>query len=75
MKRGRNSRARPLAVSWDDGQRHGQGRFAWADGQVYEGEWVQDRAQGRGKMKFANGEAAARRRPPALSAAENGLAD
>ncbi|GAB1290450.1 Radial spoke head 10 homolog B [Apodemus speciosus] len=38
-----------------NGFRHGQGKFYYASGAVYEGDWVSNKKQGRGRMTFKNG--------------------
>ncbi|XP_076779742.1 radial spoke head 10 homolog B isoform X1 [Arvicanthis niloticus] len=38
-----------------NGFRHGQGKFYYASGAMYEGEWVSNKKQGRGRMTFKNG--------------------
>ncbi|WP_281613192.1 hypothetical protein [Flammeovirga sp. SubArs3] len=38
-----------------DGQRHGMGTYTWEDGTVYQGKWRNDLMDGRGSLKFANG--------------------
>jgi hypothetical protein len=35
---------------WEDGSKHGKGRYRWAGGKVYEGEWVNGQQQGYGKL-------------------------
>jgi hypothetical protein len=40
--------------SWQQGSKHGQGRFQWADGSCYEGAWEQDGMRGQGCFLFAN---------------------
>jgi hypothetical protein len=37
------------------GKRHGYGAYFYLDGGRYEGEWVDDRIQGKGKSVYANG--------------------
>jgi hypothetical protein len=34
---------------------HGKGKKTWASGEVYEGEWVDDKKHGTGKETRANG--------------------
>ena len=34
---------------------NGHGKLLHADGDVYEGDWVNDKAEGRGDYKHANG--------------------
>jgi hypothetical protein len=42
---------------WDEkGFRHGQGTQYWPDGSIYEGEWENDKANGRGRLIHANGD-------------------
>jgi hypothetical protein len=38
------------------GQREGRGKYVFADGTVYEGEWKAGKSEGRGICRFANGE-------------------
>ncbi|XP_036020776.1 mismatch repair endonuclease PMS2 isoform X3 [Mus musculus] len=38
-----------------NGFRHGQGKFYYASGAMYEGEWASNKKQGRGRMTFKNG--------------------
>ncbi|NP_001013889.1 radial spoke head 10 homolog B isoform X3 [Rattus norvegicus] len=38
-----------------NGFRHGQGKFYYASGAMYEGEWVSNKKQGRGRITFKNG--------------------
>ncbi|XP_035299042.1 radial spoke head 10 homolog B isoform X2 [Cricetulus griseus] len=38
-----------------NGFRHGQGKFYYASGAMYEGEWVSNKKHGRGRMTFKNG--------------------
>ena len=57
----------PLAVThatrdvyegqWDDGKRHGQGKYTYADGDAYEGQWEDNMYHGRGKFMYASGSA------------------
>lgn len=41
----------------NEGRRHGQGKMRWEagelEGMTYEGEWVEDNAEGKGKMYYA----------------------
>ena len=37
------------------GKRHGFGVYTYLDGGRYEGEWVEDRIQGKGKSVYSNG--------------------
>ena len=37
------------------GKRHGFGKYQYLDGGRFEGEWVDDRIQGKGKSIYANG--------------------
>ena len=32
---------------------HGQGKFTWGDGSVYEGQWEEDKVLGKGKYILA----------------------
>ncbi|KAF5198037.1 Phosphatidylinositol 4-phosphate 5-kinase [Thalictrum thalictroides] len=41
--------------TWENGLRHGQGRFVWANGDVYIGEWKNDVREGHGKITYKNG--------------------
>ena len=36
-------------------ERHGQGKFVYAAGDLYEGEWVKGSKEGQGTMTYANG--------------------
>lgn len=38
-----------------DGKRHGLGTYTWEDGTVYQGRWRNDLMEGKGSLKFANG--------------------
>ena len=38
-----------------NGRRHGKGRMKSEDGEVYEGEWVEDKREGHGTCELANG--------------------
>lgn len=38
------------------GQRHGKGMYKWHTGEVYDGEWWEDRQQGMGKSKHKTGQ-------------------
>lgn len=37
------------------GKRHGFGKYHYGDGGRYEGEWVDDKIDGKGKSVYANG--------------------
>ena len=39
-----------------DSQRSGRGRFAYNNGEVYEGEWILGKREGKGYFKFSSGE-------------------
>ncbi len=39
-----------------DGRRVGKGRFTWANGAYYDGDWVNDIATGRAEIGFSNGD-------------------
>lgn len=39
-----------------DGVRNGRGVQVWEDGSRYEGEWINDRACGKGKLVHGNGD-------------------
>jgi len=41
---------------WRGKARHGFGIQSWLDGTRYEGEWVDNMAEGRGRITFANGD-------------------
>ncbi|NSL54240.1 MORN repeat-containing protein [Uliginosibacterium aquaticum] len=55
-----------LTIKWDNGnrysgqmragKRHGQGRFDWANGQSYDGDWQDDQATGKARIVYANGD-------------------
>ena len=34
-------------------EKHGQGKYSWNDGNVYEGKWEDDRRHGQGKMTYS----------------------
>ena len=36
--------------------KHGQGKYSWNDGEIYEGSWKEDSMHGEGKMIYANGD-------------------
>jgi hypothetical protein len=36
--------------------RHGKGKYTWADGNVYNGEWIHGYMTGKGTYKFINGD-------------------
>jgi hypothetical protein len=38
-----------------DGKRHGKGKYTYASGNVYEGEWKDGKKHGNGKCKYASG--------------------
>ena len=38
------------------GLKHGEGKLVWPNGCEYEGEWVNDQANGMGILKLLNGE-------------------
>jgi hypothetical protein len=41
---------------WSDDKRHGRGQFTCAqDGTTYDGEFVLNRKEGRGSLRFPNG--------------------
>lgn len=40
----------------NENQREGQGTQHWSDGSVYEGEWLVDKANGKGRLIHANGD-------------------
>lgn len=40
---------------WQDDKMHGQGRFVFTSGSVYEGEWANGKMSGFGRMVYANG--------------------
>ena len=48
------------AVRYDghflDGVPHGQGKFTYSDGSIYEGECAHDKLNGRGKMTYSDGD-------------------
>ncbi len=35
---------------WKEGTRDGYGKHMWIDGSFYEGEWLKDKAHGKGKL-------------------------
>lgn len=36
--------------------KHGKGRFEWQNGDIYEGDYVEDRREGTGIKYYANGD-------------------
>ena len=42
---------------YKDDRRHGLGKFAYGDGDCYEGEYRLGRMHGQGKMSYADGAA------------------
>jgi hypothetical protein len=44
-----------LQGSWVAGMYEGQGKFTWADGRAYEGEWHQNKMHGQGTYIDING--------------------
>ncbi|QWG00440.1 hypothetical protein KMW28_12330 [Flammeovirga yaeyamensis] len=38
-----------------EGKRHGSGTYTWQDGTQYQGKWRNDLMEGRGTLRFANG--------------------
>lgn len=36
-------------------KKHGFGRYMWADGSMYEGEWSKNKFHGIGKLSYADG--------------------
>eukprot|EP00727_Mastigamoeba_balamuthi_P004180 m51a1_g1376 hypothetical protein (1390) ;mRNA; r:435518-441159 len=40
---------------WDNGERHGQGTFVYADGSRYSGMWAHGRKEGEGAMELDDG--------------------
>lgn len=41
---------------FSNGLRHGKGKQVWEDYSLYEGYWMEDRANGRGRLIHANGD-------------------
>lgn len=41
-----------------NGQRHGQGKFYYQDGGLYDGEWKQNKMDGYGKLYYQSGKLA-----------------
>ena len=39
----------------DNGRKNGHGKYTWADGDVYNGDWLADKIHGKGKYTWANG--------------------
>ena len=37
------------------GQRHGRGVYRYANGEVYEGDWKDDKRHGQGVLRYAGG--------------------
>lgn len=42
--------------SWENGQRSGEGKCKYANGDIYVGEWVADARQGKGTCAYENGD-------------------
>jgi hypothetical protein len=42
--------------SWQQGQRHGQGKCVFANGDVYIGEWAHGKQEGDGVCSYATGD-------------------
>ncbi len=42
--------------SFKDGKKDGQGKYTWANGDIYEGEWKNDKRTWQGKCTWANGD-------------------
>jgi hypothetical protein len=40
---------------YEDGKKHGKGKYTYAGGDVYEGEWKDDKYHGKGKCTYNNG--------------------
>lgn len=40
----------------EQGRKHGKGKFTWASGMTYEGDWVRDRYHGKGVLSYATGD-------------------
>jgi hypothetical protein len=40
----------------ENGQRHGFGVYKYKNGDIYTGQWVEDKREGEGKYKFQNGD-------------------
>jgi hypothetical protein len=45
--------------NWRRDQKHGHGKYVWADGDVYEGQWEKDMRAGEGICTYSNGRHAA----------------
>lgn len=41
--------------NWHRDQKHGHGKYVWADGDVYEGQWEKDMRAGEGICTYSNG--------------------
>jgi hypothetical protein len=39
----------------EEGKRHGKGKYTFADGRVYEGDWKDDMRNGRGRITYSSG--------------------
>lgn len=37
-------------------QKHGYGKYTYADGSIYQGQWDHDQRKGKGKLLFTNGD-------------------
>ena len=46
---------RPYVGQWKNGKPHGQGKYTYENGDVYEGEWNYGVRNGQGKMSYNNG--------------------
>lgn len=40
---------------WKNNMMHGEGKYHYKDGRIYEGNFVMDRKDGEGKMYFPDG--------------------
>lgn len=37
-------------------EKHGYGKYTYADGTIYQGQWDHDQRKGKGKLIFPNGD-------------------
>ena len=42
--------------TWRGNLKEGHGVQKWPDGSVYEGDWIKNEANGKGKFTYANGD-------------------
>ena len=44
------------AGNWHRDQKHGYGKYAWSDGDLYEGQWENDLRNAQGTCTYTNGD-------------------